>query len=278
MLNQVSMDGRQGTIGAGGVVNFGSDSLANVVFYTKSVHDPAASRERGKPWYKAQTYVRIQHPGEKDYVDRPVMEDDVARMRWPNQWAAFERKAEQAPDGTPVECLFPESPEIASNLHSIAIHTVEQLAGLTAHGIQTVGMGATMWQQKAKAFLDAAKGGASMHRLVAKVEQLTNSLEVLSNQNAALKTLVDRLSAEKDGISPTMIPRGVPPIAQAHAEMITHESTPVYQMAQKSVGSPFEMSDEPLFIEEPDGVEGAEIPQLTNEPPRRGPGRPRKNF
>jgi hypothetical protein len=262
MTVQLNLDGRTGTVGSGGVVDFSANDRKTVVFYMKAVHDPVASRERGRPWSKPVIYVRIQEPGEKDYVDRPVLEDDIAKALWPRQWAAFEKKQEQVPNGTPVDCLFPESPEIAANLHSVAIHTVEQLAGLTAHGMQTIGMGALQWQTRAKEFLASANGGAGMHKLRAENERQANAIETLTNQIALLKSQLDRVLAERDQkVPPAMIPHDRPTVAQAQAMAM-----PAYQPTP-------ELSDEPLFIEVEDGVTGPEIEQPTIDPPKRR-GRP----
>lgn len=261
MATQVTINGARGSFeGAVGSVNFAQDGLMNVNFYKKAVHDPIASMERGKPWSRSVTYVRIQHPGEKDCVDRPIQENDVAIIRWPGQWAAFERQQEQVPAGTPVDVLFPQSPEIAANMHTVAVHTVEQLAGLTAHGMQTVGMGATQWVAKAKQFLDAAKGGAAMHRLQLENDRQRNAIEALTNQVAQLNTVVERLAAEKSGVPPNLIPRSAPTTVQAHA-------------AEAQVYQPLvELSDEPMFHEvedDPEGVSGPSIGEAEAAPPRR---------
>ena len=258
--NQITIDGQQGRIGANGVVQFGNDELMNVVFYVKSVRDDQESRARGRPWHKAITYVRIQHPGEKDYIDRPVGDDDMAKMRWARQWQAFEARQEQAPQGTPLDVLFPLSPEIPANLRSLAIHTVEQLAGLTAHGLQTIGMGATQWQQAAKQFMEAANGGKGMHRLRLENERLSNSLEVQANQIALMKAQLEKLAAAtQNGLMPNMIPNMPPPLAQAHAETLheTYEPLP-------------ELSDEPLFVAVADELEGPAISNQEAPPRRRG--------
>lgn len=273
MTTQVTINGARGSFeGAVGTVNFAADEMMNVNFYNKAVPDPIGSLERGRPWSRSMIYVRIQHPGEKDYVDRPVQDFDVAKTRWARQWAAFERQQEQVPNGTPVDVLFPQSPEIAANLHSIAIHTVEQLAGLTAHGMQTVGMGATQWQAKAKQFLDAARGGSAMHRLQLENDRQRNAIESLTNQVAQLNTIVERLAAEKSGVPPNLIPRSAPTAVQAHA-------------SEASAYAPLpELSDEPLFHavedDEVDGVSGPSIGAPTQlDPPRRvgwPKGKPRR--
>ena len=279
---QATVYGQAGMMRPDGNIDFSAHDRKSVNFYQKAVHDPEESKRRGRPWSKSTTYVRIQEPGEKDYVDRPVAEDDIAKSYWPRQWEQFLRKQEQVPQGTPVECLFPESPEIAANLHSIAIHTIQQLAGLTAHGMQTVGMGAQQWQDRAKQFLAAANGGVGMHRLNAENEKLKNAVEVLQNQNAMMKGQLDLLMAERrQGVAPNMLPPQGATLAQAHAASVgayVPSGLGSASYADDPDGqdepAPAAISSGPLFHEVADDS-ADDAPDIIS-PPRRGPGRPPK--
>jgi hypothetical protein len=113
--------------------------------------------------------------------------------------------------------LFPQNPEVAANLHTLAVHTVEQLATLTAHGVQTVGMGALQWQQKARQFLDYANRGASYHAVDAQNKKLQNQIETQANQIAQLKAQLDQLLAVQAGVPGTMVPQRQTTIAQQRA-------------------------------------------------------------
>ena len=277
---QVTVYGQAGMMRPDGNIDFSAHDRKSVNFYQKAVHDPEESRRRGRPWSKSTTYVRIQEPGEKDYVDRPVAEDDIAKSYWPRQWEQFQRKQEQVPQGTPVECLFPESPEIAANLHSIAIHTIQQLAGLTAHGMQTVGMGAQQWQDRAKQFLAAANGGVGMHRLNAENEKLKNAVEVLQNQNAMMKAQLDLLMAERrQGVAPNMLPPQGATLAQAHAASVgdryQHQAQVDFDPDAQDEPATAALASGPLFHEVADDSDADSGPDITT-PPRRGPGRPPK--
>ncbi|MEJ0092820.1 MAG: hypothetical protein WDN46_14285 [Methylocella sp.] len=281
MNNHVTIDGQGGTIQPNGLVRFGSDETVNVLFYTKSVLDPVQSRERGRPYHVSLPYVRIQQPGEKDYIDRPVTENDAAKHRWPHHWARYEGGQKPAPAGTPLECLFPQHPEIAANLHTLAVHTVEQLAGLTAHGQQTIGMGATEWQRKAKEFLAAANGGVGMHRLQQENDKLKGQIEVQGNQIALMKTQIDRLlAAQNQKIPPAMIPNGDPTLAQQFGEGRTTDYPPQFgdsrqtfpndDLPDTDAAPAIEASDEPMFVEE----EAADSEESLDAPPKRRGGWP----
>lgn len=208
-----------------GIVRFGSpDSGVNVSFYKRSVIDPIKSREAGRPVYVSKDYVRIQHPGEpNNVIDRPIADDPRVMQRWPNQYQRFQNNQQDIPEGTPLEVLFPTQPELPANLHTQAVHTVEQLANLSAHALQSIGMGSVEWQGMARRFLDSAKGGQEHHKLVKQVEDLNNQNQVLSNQVSLLKVQLDRLLAQQQGINPMMIPQRLTS-AQQYSQTLPDQS------------------------------------------------------
>jgi hypothetical protein len=224
--SQLPGDGQQIHIQSDGMVRFGSDNQTNVHFYKRPVADPELSRQYGRPMTKGVDYVRIQHPGERDTIDTPVANKPDAPHRWPRQWAQFQRSQEQIPDGTPIEMLFPQHPEIGANLHAYGIHTIEQMANLSEHAAQSIGMGATQWRNKAKDFLEKANTGVGIHKLEAELEKRDNVIEVMKNQLDEQKRQIDRLIAAQQGVPGAMIPAGRPTVAQAHAASV-RQAAPV---------------------------------------------------
>ena len=215
------VSGQNATIDNNGMVSFKSTNNANVIFYNKSVLDTIKSRESGRPVYVSKEYVRIQHPGEMDVIDRPIDDDPRVKFIWPQQYQKFLNNQDHSiPDGTPLEVLFPNRPEIPANLHTQGVHTVEQLEGLTAHALQMIGMGAVEWQNMARKFLDSAKGGIEHHKLTKKIEDLQSQNEVLQNQLSLMKAQIDRLSAAQLGVPPNMIPSSVPTLAQQYTQSL----------------------------------------------------------
>jgi hypothetical protein len=255
-----------------GSIRFGTDANMNVVFYTRVVHDPEESAKRGMPFSKPATYVRIQQPGERDTVDRPVKEvgDDAVR-RFPRQWQAFQAGKAPVPQGTPLEVLFPQAPEIPVNLHLVGVHTVQQLANLTAHGMETIGMGATMWKQKAVEFLKAAEGSAGFHKLDVENQKLKNMVEVQGNQLSLMKMQLDALLAAQNGVPPAMIPTVRPTVAQA--SFTSHDDN-VDDAEAHETRAP--IGSDPLFDEPPESYgDDAPASPATEAAPRRR-GRPPK--
>jgi hypothetical protein len=282
---QGTIDGQAMTIGPDGMVRMGSDERMNVLFYKKSVLDPVVSRERGRPWHRAVDYVKIQQPGERDCVDRPVRENDDAIARWPHLWNAYQKQQVQAPNGTPVDLLFPQNPEIPANLHGLGVHTIEQLAGLTEHGAQTIGMGATQWRQKAKEYLAAAAGGGNYHKLQQELDKAHNTIEVMGNQMALMKRQLEQLAAQQNQkISGAMMP---PPPSQL-APISFSNDVPSESDALETglseiidpIAEPY--TGEPLFVEggaESEGADTFYAPESQHETsvmePHRKPGWPK---
>lgn len=221
----ISMDGMNGVIQENGMVRLGNDNHTNVIFYMKSVIDIAKSREQGRPFFVSKEYVRIQQPGEPlNIIDRPVADDPRVIQRWPNHYQKFQNNQEAIPEGTPLEVLFPTQPEIPANLHTHAVHTVEQLCNLTAHALQSIGMGSVEWQGMARKFLDSASGGQEHHKLVKQVDELNNQNQVLQNQISLMKMQLDRLSAAQQGIHPMQIPNAAPTPAQQYTQSLPEEA------------------------------------------------------
>jgi hypothetical protein len=144
------------------IVGAPQDNLV-VTFYRHSVHSQALSDKEGRPVFVEKDYVKILVPGERDTVDRPVRDED--KFRWARQWQAYHEKRQQAPEGTPIDCLFPQAPAIVATLRAMNFHVVEQLATASDIALQNIGMGARQWQEKAKQFLAAAKDGAAFHQM-----------------------------------------------------------------------------------------------------------------
>lgn len=201
-------------------VQFGSDNNVNVSFYVKSVLNRAKSREEGRPVHESIEYVRIQHPGEKDYTDRPVSEVPQTMHRFARQWAAFKDSRKFVPDGTPVEMVFPQWPEIAANLHGLGVHTAEQLANLTAEGISHLGLGGQDWVNKARKFVEYGEKGVAHHKVQKELADRDNKIEVLENTVAMMKTQIDRLMAAQSGVPQAMLPPDRANPAQAWAQTV----------------------------------------------------------
>ena len=158
-----------------------TDDRLIVGFYRKSIINTFKSKESGKRICEDHDFVKIQHPGESlNIVDRPVQDSD--KHRWPRQWAMFMQGKQQIPDGIPITLLYPDKPSITDTLIGYNIHTVEQLAHLSASGIQTVGMGCQEWVNKAAKYLDQATKGVDFHRFEQERAEKDKKIATLERQ------------------------------------------------------------------------------------------------
>lgn len=183
--------------GFGTAASGATDDRLIVGFYRKSVLNPFKSKEQGKRICEDHEYVKIQHPGESlNIVDRPVNDSD--KHRWPRQWALFQQGRAQIPDGIPITLLYPDKPSITDTLIGYNIHTVEQLAHLSANGIGTVGMGCQEWVNKAAKYLEHAEKGVDFHRFEQEKKEKDQKISVLEKTvhelNAKLMAFMNKAS------------------------------------------------------------------------------------
>lgn len=175
-----------------GQVRFGDDSQLVVLFYTRSVFNAALSQAKGARQYENQTWVKMHPPGEKlNIIDRPVQEGD--KVRFPQHWNMFLQNKQQIPDGTPIDLLFPNNPATADNLRAFGIHTIQQCAKISAHAVDSIGMGATDWKNMAIKYLENATSGAAFLQLQAEVAKKDQEIKILNRQFEQLKAQYDSI-------------------------------------------------------------------------------------
>jgi hypothetical protein len=200
-----------------GQVRFGNDKHTLAVFYTRSVLNEVKSVDANRPIHENHTYVRIQPPGERlNIVDRPVKPED--KRRWPVEWNAYVTGRTQIPEGTPIEMLFVNHPAIGDTLKGCNVFTIEQLASLSANAMDTIGMGAQDWVNKAKQYLESSEKGKDYTQLTTRMEQMEGENRVLKHQLQQaidqIKLLEQRmLDPVRNSLNPPMI-HGVDPVVE----------------------------------------------------------------
>lgn len=177
----------------GGVVQYGpGDSGMIVMFYMKPVHNPSKSTEMGSPQYDDKIYVRIHPPGERlNIIDR--LASDADKKRFPMQWVQFKDNAPQVSNGTPIDMLFPANPSIGAALKASGVHTIEQCAALSAHAIETIGMGAQHWVNDASRYLEVANKGVKASQMKAALEERDRTIHSLEHKIDLLVTEINHL-------------------------------------------------------------------------------------
>jgi hypothetical protein len=174
-----------------GMVNF-QDRNTHAIFYWDKMHNAAKSREHGRPWYDNVVMVRIGNPGERlNIVIRPATQGD--KQRFALQWAQFQQQKEQRPEGTPLNCLFPENPAMIGNFEGAGVYTVEQLAGLSGNAIETLGMGTQGYVNQAQQYLANAEKGIRNSQLRKMQEDHEREVNALKHQLEEQGKRIDQL-------------------------------------------------------------------------------------
>lgn len=236
-----------------GQVKFGNDDLTMAIFYTHAVLNPIKSEEANRPIFDNVAYVRIQPPGERlNIVIRPVQPGD--KKRWAKQWDEYINNRLQVPEGTPVEQLFVNHPAIAETLKGAHVFTVEQLASLSGNALDSIGMGAQEWVNKAKAYLDSANKGKDFNKLVSRLEDAEANNRVLNQQlqlaMAQIKAMQERQSNDpaKNSLNPGHV-QGIDPLSdriKANRDAIVNTEITPQQLKQAKKDN---KSDDPYNID-----------------------------
>lgn len=176
-----------------GIVQYGGgDASMVVMFYMRPVANATESAKNGRPFFENKIFVKIHPPGERlNIIDREASDGD--KRRFPMQWAQFKENRPQTSDGTPIEMLFAANPAVGEMLKASGVYTVEQCAKLSAHAIETIGMGAQHWVNDAQRYLEVADKGV-------KASQLKHALDEKDREITSLQHTVDLLQTELSAI------------------------------------------------------------------------------
>ena len=162
-----------------------------VAFYYHAELNRVKSSGAGAPIYDNKIYVSVQNPGEKDCIKREARDED--KHRWPGQWQAFQQGRKFISDGTPLEHLFPNRPDIVATLNQFNIQTVQQLAGLSGDAISRAGIGVGNWVEDAKRYLASASKGVDFHRFEQERQKWTEEKGAMQKQITDLGNQVRQL-------------------------------------------------------------------------------------
>ncbi len=156
-----------------------------VKFYMGSVEDKLASERAGHPIHVEKPFVTINVPGDPhnviDQVAKPFYQ-----QRFEDEWRAFQANQGQQIEGWLLKTWPVVNAAQVKNLEYLNVFTVEQLANLTDTQCQKVGMDASTLRAKAKAAIDAARDGAATAAQAAENQRLSDELEALKAQIAAM--------------------------------------------------------------------------------------------
>lgn len=171
-------------------------------FHDMSVEDRAATIETGHLVLKSQHMVTVRQIGSKDgpeFIVEPWLkqQDDMAALgKLPREWAASYRKQYEAwragmegpVNGFPIREWAAVNRAMAESMFAVGISSVEDLAAANEETLARIGMGARLWQQKARAWLETKSGGISP-------EDITAMRAEIGNKDERIKALEARLAA-----------------------------------------------------------------------------------
>jgi hypothetical protein len=178
------------------------DARLWVRFHMGSIEDPIATKEAGYPKFKDVPFIQIAVPGDKTtLIDRPVWDDEnnpnSDTQRFPAKWAAFKNGAgTDITVGTPLTEWPAVTRAVVDELAHWKIRTVEQLAGLSDSNAQKF-MGSLALRQKARDFLEAAKGAAPVAKLRTELEERDGRIAGLEKMLKEQGEKLDQLAKQK---------------------------------------------------------------------------------
>lgn len=165
-----------------------------VNFYAKSVPNGAASLDESKPVFKSIVFMRLQHPGERDVLERPATRADA--NRFPGPYRLYVEGRQDVPDGVPLHVLFPNHHDVVQALNFHRIHTCEQLANLNDTQMQNLGMGGLEWSQKARRYLEHLQRGEGFAKYEEQLRRQAQELERAQTLNQDLSVKLQALTVQ----------------------------------------------------------------------------------
>lgn len=161
-----------------------------VEFYDDAVEVTWKSEQEGRPVYENRTHVRIIVPGDATNVIETVATQEHFQQ-YPRQYERYKQGAARVQEGTPLEMWPPINKAQVKEARYFEVHTVEQLAQISDSSMMRMGMGWRDLRAKAQAYLNAAKDGAIVAQQAAENKRLSDEIEALKAQIAALGAPVE---------------------------------------------------------------------------------------
>lgn len=170
------------------------DKSVYVKFYYRPVQDEAASAKEGRPIYRDREYLEIRTPGNQtNVIQRPV--SDMDRQRFRQAYRMFKAGDDEQVVGTPIAEVPWLTRSQVEELAHMRIRTIEHLAELSDEVCSRFA-GLYGLKNKAKTFVESAKGQAPFVEMQKANEELNNKLEAMQktidDQSAIIKKLQEQ--------------------------------------------------------------------------------------
>lgn len=178
---------------------FANDNKLYVEFYRRPMLHAGKSREAGRAVYEERDCIKIFVPGDKlSVIDRPL--DEIDRARFADKYQKWLAGQADAVVGTPLSALPGMTPAKIEEYKYFKIMTVEMLAEAN-DGLGQKFMSFQADKQRAKAFIEVAKGNAPVEQLQAEIDkeraarlEAAAQMEQLQAEMSALKAALGKKS------------------------------------------------------------------------------------
>lgn len=161
-------------------------------FHMEIEPDAEASAKEGRPIFRDVEMVELRFAGNNLYIpDKRVT--DEHRQRFPQAYAVFKNDGSLHVEGTPLKEWPAMRPSQIAEFNAMNIYTIENLAAVDDSGIQRMGMGGRMFREKARTYLELAKGNAPAERLAAEKAQLEDRLSTLQRNYDELAAAIKKM-------------------------------------------------------------------------------------
>lgn len=171
------------------------DKHLAVRFFVMAVQDPEASAKEGRPIFKDVVHVELRVRGDRNnVVHKPV--DEQIKRRFRDAWRAYEQGEELMQQGTPLAEWPAMSKSMVEELKYFGFFTVEHVANARDDVLSRF-PGLRSVQQRAKNFLELAKGSAPLERMQKEIETERSEKEALKAQVADLAARLAAMEAKK---------------------------------------------------------------------------------
>lgn len=180
-----------------------ADKSLAVRLFRAPVRNEEKSVQEGRPIFDYTVMIEIRVRGDRNnVVQRPLRPEDKVRFR--EAVRAFEQGDQAGNSGTPLSQWPLMTAAQVEELKYLGFHTVENIA--EAHeGVLGKFPGLRSMQEKAKLFLEHAKGGAPMERLLKENTELKSQVEVqqrtIQDLSSKMEELTNKFSSLADKLA-----------------------------------------------------------------------------
>ncbi len=175
-----------------------ADKNLAVRFFSQALPDEAASVVEGRPIYKDTEMIEIRVRGDRNnIVCRPVRQGDERRFR--GAFENYKRGNDALVSGTPLKEWPVMGNAMIEEMKYLGFTTVEQIAEAN-DGVCSRVPGLTHFKNKAKIFLEYAKGAAPLEQLSERVKALESQTEVDGRAKTHLSDQLTELQAKYNAL------------------------------------------------------------------------------